>query len=125
MLIRDELLRSGDTADMTGHEFRTLALSFAGTIAAPHFDRTAFKVRRTYATLAADERSANLLLTPEEQEFYSGLNPAGIRRVANKWGDQGWTTVTLAEVDAALMCDVLAKAWQLASPSKPPRARRK
>ncbi|CCD95124.1 conserved hypothetical protein [Bradyrhizobium sp. ORS 375] len=109
---------------MTSDEFRTLALSLSGTTAAPHFDRTAFKAKRIFATLAADGRSANLLLTPEEQTFYSGLNPAGFRRLANKWGEQGWTCATLADIDAGLMRDVLAKAWQLASPSKPPRARR-
>ena len=110
---------------MTRDEFRTLALSFAGTTQAPHFDRTAFKAKRIFATLAADGQSANLLLTPEEQEFYSGVNPAGFRRLANKWGDQGWTCATLADVDAGLMRDVLAKAWQLAGPPKPARPRRK
>ncbi|WP_315787212.1 MULTISPECIES: MmcQ/YjbR family DNA-binding protein [unclassified Bradyrhizobium] len=110
---------------MTGDEFRVLALSFAGTTQAPHFDRTAFKAKRIFATLAADGRSANLLLTPEEQEFYSGVDPAGFRRLPNKWGDQGWTCATLADVDPGLMRDVLAKAWQLASPSKPARSRRK
>ncbi|MGJ5177771.1 MmcQ/YjbR family DNA-binding protein [Bradyrhizobium oligotrophicum] len=100
-------------------------MSFPGTTEAPHFDRRSFKAKRIFATLAADGRSANLLLSPEEQEFYIGLQPAGFRRLDNKWGDQGWTCVALTDVDAGLMRDVLAKARQMAGPSKPSPQRRK
>jgi hypothetical protein len=51
----------------TARDFRRIALSLEGTTAAPHFDRTAFKARRIYATLAADGRTANLMFTPEQQ----------------------------------------------------------
>jgi hypothetical protein len=51
----------------TARDLRRIALSLEGTTEAPHFDRTAFKVRRIYATLAADARTANLMLTPDEQ----------------------------------------------------------
>ncbi|CCE03532.1 MmcQ/YjbR family DNA-binding protein [Bradyrhizobium sp. STM 3809] len=104
---------------MTAAEFRALALSFAGTSAAPHFDRTAFKRHRTFATLAGDGASANVLLTPDEQEHYAGLAPGAFRRVPNKWGDQGWTTVTLAVVDAGLLRTVVESAWSAAD--RPPR----
>ncbi|MGJ4886328.1 MULTISPECIES: MmcQ/YjbR family DNA-binding protein [unclassified Bradyrhizobium] len=106
---------------MTGDEFRALALSFAGTTAAPHFDRTAFKLHRTFATLAADGASANVLLTPDEQEHHAGLQPGVFRRVPNKWGDQGWTTVSLADVDAARLRSVLESAWRAAH--RPQRSR--
>ncbi len=33
---------------------RRLALALDGVSAAPHFDRTTFKVKRTFVTLAAD-----------------------------------------------------------------------
>ncbi|GLH76811.1 hypothetical protein SSBR45G_17190 [Bradyrhizobium sp. SSBR45G] len=108
---------------MTGPEFRTLALSLAGTIAAPHFDRTAFKLHRTFATLAADGASANVLLTPDEQEHYAGLAPEVFRRVPNKWGDQGWTMVTLAGADPRLLRSVLESAWRAAH--RPPRSRKR
>ncbi|MGJ4892546.1 MmcQ/YjbR family DNA-binding protein [Bradyrhizobium sp. HKCCYLRH3099] len=109
---------------MTGSEFRTLALSFAGTTAAPHFERTAFKLHRTFATLAADGASANVLLTPDEQEHYAGLQPGVFRRVPNKWGDQGWTTVALAEADAGLLRTVLDSAWRAAHPPQRSRSRK-
>jgi len=51
----------------TARDLRRIALSLEGTTEAPHFDRTAFKVRRIYATLAADGRTANLMFTPDEQ----------------------------------------------------------
>ncbi|WP_257170076.1 MmcQ/YjbR family DNA-binding protein [Bradyrhizobium sp. SRS-191] len=110
---------------MTGHEFQALASSFAGTTAAAHFDRTAFKARRIFATLAADGCSANLLLTPDEQEHYATLQPGAFCRVPNKWGDQGWTTVTLAEADADLVRTALESAWQAAYPAPKPRSVRK
>ncbi|CCD89760.1 conserved protein of unknown function [Bradyrhizobium sp. ORS 285] len=110
---------------MTGREFQTLAVSFAGTTVAAHFDRTAFKAKRIFATLAADGRSANLLLTPEEQGHYAGLQPGVFCRVPNKWGDQGWTTVTLAEADVRLLRTALESAWRAAHPLPKPRSARK
>ena len=59
----------------TGKDLRRLALSLEGTTEAPHFDRAAFKVTRIYATLAADGKTANLKLSPEEQEFKCMLAP--------------------------------------------------
>jgi hypothetical protein len=59
--------------------FRRIALALPGATTAPHFDRTAFKVKRTFATLAADELSANLKLTPDEQEFKCQLAPEVFR----------------------------------------------
>ena len=78
--------------------FRIIALSLAGTTEAPHFDRVAFKVKRIYSTLAADGLSANLRLTPDEQEFKLMLAPEAFAALPNAWGRQGWTTVTLEMV---------------------------
>ena len=44
----------------TARDLRRLALALDGTSEAPHFDRRAFRVKRIYATLAADELTANL-----------------------------------------------------------------
>jgi len=93
-------------------DFTAIAMELPGTTAAPHFDRTAFKVRRTYATLAADGLTANLKLTPDEQEFKVMIAPEAFTAVAGAWGRQGWTTVTLAGVDKAEVRAVLEMAWQ-------------
>lgn len=80
----------------TADDLRRIALSLEGTTEAPHFDRAAFKVKRIYVTLAADGRTANLKLTPDEQEFKVMMAPELFAAIDNGWGRQGWTTMTLA-----------------------------
>ena len=82
-------------------DLRRAALSLAGTSEAPHFDRAAFKVKRIYATLAADGKTANLKLDADEQELKCLLAPDVFAPLPNAWGKQGWTTVTLAKASAA------------------------
>ena len=77
-------------------DLNELAMALEGTVSAPHFDRTAFKVARTYATLAADGLTANLKLLADEQELKCLTAPEAFQPVPNAWGSQGWTTVTLA-----------------------------
>ncbi len=85
----------------TGKDLRRIALSLQGTTEAPHFDRAAFKVARTYVTLAADGRSANFKFTPDEQEFKCMLAPEAFAPVPNAWGKQGWTTADLSKLGPA------------------------
>jgi hypothetical protein len=105
-----------------GNDLRRIALALAGTTEAPHFDRAAFKVARTYVTLAADGRTANFKFTPADQEFKCLLAPEAFRPVAGGWGKMGWTTATLAELSAPELKDALELAWRQALPKK--RARR-
>jgi hypothetical protein len=104
-------------------DLRRIALSLEGTIEAPHVDRAAFKVKRIYATLAADERSANFKFTPEEQEFKCMLAPHAFQPVAGGWGRQGWTTATLSELNLAELRQALEIAWRNAAPA--PRKRKR
>ena len=53
----------------TTDDFTNVAAALEGTVVAPHMDRTAFKVRHIYAALAADRRTANLKLLPDEQQL--------------------------------------------------------
>jgi hypothetical protein len=105
-----------------GKDLRRIALSLDGTTEAPHFDRTAFKVARIYATLPADGRTANLKLTAADQEFKCLLAPTAFSPVPGGWGKMGWTTATLAELSTRELKDALELAWQQALPKK--RARR-
>jgi hypothetical protein len=105
-------------------DFRRAALSLAGTSEAPHFDRAAFKVKRIYATLAADDKTANLKFDPDEQEFKCMLAPDVFARVPTAWGKQGWTRVTLAKASAAELRAALEMAWLHAVPAKPGGGRR-
>jgi predicted DNA-binding protein (MmcQ/YjbR family) len=101
-------------------DFTEIALALPGTTAAPHFDRTAFKVRRIYATLAADGLTANLKLKPDEQEFKVLLAPDAFAPVAGGWGRQGWTVVTFANLSREELAAALDVAWRhgAAGPSR-------
>jgi len=97
---------------VTISEFVELATELEGTVSAPHFDRTAFKVKRNYATLAADGLTANLNLNPDEQELKCLTHPEAFAPVPNAWGKQGWTTATLSELTMAELRDALEMAWR-------------
>ncbi len=102
-------------------DFRRIAMSLEGTREAPHFDRSAFKVARIYATLAADGLTANVKLAPEEQAFKSMMAPQAFAPVPNAWGRQGWTTILLESIDVPELRDTLETAWRHAA--KASRAR--
>ena len=91
-------------------DFVRLAFAFPDVVEYPHFDRRAFKARITFATLAPDGASANLKLSPDEQEFKCLLAPEAFAPIANAWGRKGWTTATLA----ALSEDELRAALEMA-----------
>ncbi len=101
---------------------RRLALALDGVTAAPHMDRTAFKVARIFATLAADGVTANLKLSEDEQALKCAVAPDAFRPVAGGWGRMGWTTLDLAALTEAELADALAIAWRHALPT--PRRRR-
>jgi hypothetical protein len=102
-------------------QFRKAALALEGTTEAPHFDRTAFRAVRIYATLAADGRSANFKFAPDEQEMKCLLAPEAFSPVPGGWGRQGWTTAILAKLNAAELADALRIAWVHGSARKPAR----
>jgi YjbR len=107
----------------SAQEFRRMALALEGTTEAPHFDRAAFRVARTFATLAADGQTANLKLGPDEQELKCLTVPEAFAPVPNKWGQQGWTTARLAALSPEQLAHALQLAWLHALPS-PKRKRR-
>ncbi|MCB0497518.1 MAG: MmcQ/YjbR family DNA-binding protein [Cyclobacteriaceae bacterium] len=99
---------------MTSHEFKELALSFPGTVANPHFDRTAFKVegKRIFTTLHETSQSINVKLSPEDQSVFCEYDKAIVYPVPNKWGQQGWTTFELTKVPRELVLDALDTAYK-------------
>jgi YjbR len=99
-------------------DLRRIALSLEGTSEAPHFDRTAFKVRRIYVTLAGDGKTANFMFTPEQQEFKCMMAPEAFAPVPNGWGKRGATTAVLAKLTNAELADALKAAWSRAAARK-------
>lgn len=96
----------------TAKDLRRIALSLEGTLEAPHFERTAFKVRRIYATLAADGKTANVMLTPDEQALKCAVAPEAFEAIPNAWGAKGATMARLAALAVPELRDVLKMAWQ-------------
>jgi predicted DNA-binding protein (MmcQ/YjbR family) len=99
---------------MSPASFMSLALSFPGTEANPHFDRTAFKVtgKRIFATLHEESGTANLKLSPIDQSVFCDFGKKAVYAVPNKWGLQGWTTFELKKIPKELMLDALDTAYQ-------------
>jgi hypothetical protein len=102
----------------TGKDLRRIALSLEGTTEAPHFDRTAFRAKRIYVTLAADEKTANFMFTPEEQEFKCMMAPEAFAPVPNAWGKRGATTAIISKLSIAELEDALRAAWRRAMSKK-------
>jgi hypothetical protein len=98
-----------------------MALSLDGTTEAPHFDRTAFRVARIYVTLAADGKSANFMLTPDEQALKCTVAPGAFAALDNAWGRNGATCATLAKLSEADLEAALRLAWAHALPGAKPR----
>lgn len=109
----------------TAEQLRQAALALDRTVEAAHFDRTAFKVARIYATLAPDGLTANLKLSVEEQEFKCLLAPRAFAPVPNAWGRHGWTTAQLAELSPQELASVLEMAWRHALPRRQASPRKK
>jgi YjbR len=109
----------------TAADFRRIALSLEGTTQAPHFDRTAFRVTRIYATLAPDKRTANIRFMPDEQELKCLVAPDAFAPIPNAWGRQGWTVATLSKLSVAELRAALEMAWQHTLSKKKATKRRK
>lgn len=105
----------------TGSDLRRLALELEGTTEHPHFDRAAFKVARTYVTLAPDALTANFKFTPDEQALKCTVAPDAFAAIPNGWGRQGWTAATLSALSQEELAAALETAWRHALPTRRPR----
>ncbi|MGE0232098.1 MAG: MmcQ/YjbR family DNA-binding protein [Flavobacteriaceae bacterium] len=108
---------------ISAEAFATLALALEGVEERPHFDRRAFRVARNFATLAADGRTANLKLLPDEQAIRCETMPDVFSPVPGKWGEQGWTTLVLEAADSDVAQAALRMAWRHALPGSRPEKR--
>ncbi len=107
---------------LTVAEFRALALSLPKSVEKPHFNRASFRVDaprgKTIATLLEKDETANVFLTPEEQEMLIASEPSVFSKVPNKWGDNGATTIALSAVDETTALSALRMSWRHAAPGK-------
>jgi hypothetical protein len=109
---------------VTAARFKALALAHEGATEVEHMDRLAYRTtRKIFATLAADGRSANLLLTPDVQDAIVEAMPEHFRPVPGGWGRMGYTTVELVAVPERELVRALAEAHAQARPKAPPQKR--
>lgn len=96
---------------------RKLSLALAETDEHPHFEKTAFRVRKKiFATLDEKKARAVLKLNEIDQSVFSKNNEGIIFPVPNKWGKQGWTVVELKKVRKDIFTDALTTAYCTVAP---------
>ena len=97
---------------VTEKRFIALALSLPGTEQVAHFERIGFKVtgRRMFCTYLARDNSANIFLTPNEQQVFCKMDK-NIYPVPNKWGEKGATTFDLSNVPTEIIQEALLSAY--------------
>ena len=104
-------------------DLRRIALALEGTVEYPHFDKRAFKAKRTYVTLAADGKSANFKFAPDEQEMKCMLLPEAFTPLPGGWGRKGWTIGTLAALSRDDLRAAVAIAYAHGAAKKTTRKR--
>ena len=99
---------------VTTNDAKNTALSFEGTSEQPHFNRTAFTVKKKiFATLSFEDRTLNLKFTPIEQMIFCPPGSDIIYPVHGGWGRQGWTTINLDKATKKLVKAALEEAYKL------------
>jgi len=92
--------------------FRQLALALPGAEEAPHFENTAFKVKKKiFATLNEKEQRGCLKFSEIDQSVFCAFDAEVIYPVPNKWGKHGWTLVNLKKVRKDMLTDALNVAY--------------
>ena len=64
-----------------------------------------------FATYLAENNTANIFLTPEEQAVFCKMDAANIYPVPNKWGEKGATTFELNHVAKDFLQEALLSAY--------------
>ena len=99
---------------ITPEEAKTIALSFEGTDEKPHFERTAFTVKKKiFATLSVKDATLNLMFDTQTQFIFCPPNSDIIYPVPNKWGLKGATTINLKKANKKLVKSALEEAYRL------------
>lgn len=104
---------------ITIEQLRAIVLAFPETTESAHFHKVSFRVKKKiFATYNGKNNTANLKLSEIDQDVFSAFDRTIIYPVANKWGQQGWTTVELNSVGEDLLADALTSAYCEVAPKK-------
>lgn len=104
---------------ITAATARKLAMAFDEVTEEPHFENTAFKVKKKiFATMNEAEKRMTAKLSLLDQNVFCTFDAAVIYPVPNAWGKQGWTHVNLRAVRKEMLQDVLTVAYCTVAPKK-------
>lgn len=105
---------------MTPAEFRRLALRLPEAVEGAHMGHADFRVGgRIFATLGyPNERSAAVMLSPQDQDYLLRDHPGTFAPAAGKWGASGTTMVTLAQANIPTISAALEAAWRKRAPKR-------
>ena len=99
---------------VTPEQVKQIALSFEGTDEKPHFNRTAFTIKKKiFATLSFKDKTLNLKFTPQVQMIFCPPENDVVFAIPNGWGRQGWTTINLNKATKKLVTSALEEAYKL------------
>jgi hypothetical protein len=99
---------------ITASEVRSIALSFEATGEQPHFNRTAFTIKKKiFATLSFEDKTLNVKFNPQVQFIFCPPESNVIFAIPNGWGKQGWTTIDLNKANKKLVKSALQEAYNL------------
>src|SRR5262245_20055938 len=104
---------------MTPAEFRRLALRLPDAAEGAHMGHADFRVGgRIFATLGyPNERSAALMLSPQDQDYLVRDHPGAFAPAAGKWGASGSTMVTLARESVTVVAAAIDAEWRRSAPN--------
>ena len=111
---------------MTADDFRALALELEDAIEQSHMGHPDFRANgRIFCTLTADEQTAGVNLTPEEQAELLRDAPDAFTPASGAWGRNGWTMIRLKQANRAAVRGAIVLAWQNVHKKPPVKAKRK
>jgi hypothetical protein len=102
---------------ITIESFKTMALSFPGTVELPHFDLTSFRVnKKIFATLSEKHQRAMLKLPLLDQSVFCAFDAGIIYPVPGGWGKKGATYFELKKIRKPMLKDALKIAYCAIAP---------
>lgn len=98
---------------------RQLALSFPETDEHPHFDKSAFRVKKKiFASLDEKAKRVMVKLSPTDQSVFCSFDKTVIYPVPGGWGRQGATYIELRKVRKEMFRDALTMAYCTVAPPR-------
>ncbi len=102
---------------MDEQTYRQIALALPDAIESAHMEHPDFRVGgRIFATLLPDKNQGVVMLTPEQQEVFTGARPDAFSSANGAWGRRGSTVVALDQVEDEDLRTALAMAWRNKAP---------